>query len=110
MKIEKHWNELEVIHNGTDGAWVAMWDYNAMMRVDDRIHENPVQEAEIRDFRNFMLNNNMNDLNYIGRKSTWTNNHVLGRIDRAIVNAKWMTTIKQLEVVVMDPFISEHSI
>lgn len=65
-----------------------MGDYNTILGVDDRIHGNPVQEVEIRYFRDFMLNNNMNELKYIRRKFTWTNNHVWSRIDRAIMNAE----------------------
>ncbi|XP_070015735.1 uncharacterized protein [Nicotiana sylvestris] len=103
------WQELEGIQNGIDGAWIAMGDYNAVLGVDDRKSDNPVQEVEIRDFRDFMLNNDMNELKYIGRKFTWTNSHVWSKIDRAIINAEWMTIMKQLEVVVMEPFISDHT-
>ncbi|XP_019263452.1 PREDICTED: uncharacterized protein LOC109241192 [Nicotiana attenuata] len=92
-----------------DEAWIAMGDYNAVKGVEDRKSENPVQEVEIRDFRDFMLNNGMNELKYIGRNFTWTNNHVWSKIDRAIVNAEWMTTMNQMEVVVMEPFISDHT-
>ncbi|XP_070037184.1 uncharacterized protein [Nicotiana tomentosiformis] len=103
------WHELEVIHSGTDGACIAMGDYNAILGVDDRVYGNPVQEVEIRDFRNFMLNNNMNELKYIGRKFTWTNNHVWSKIDIVIVNAEWMTIMKQMKMIVMDLFIADHS-
>ncbi|XP_070008576.1 uncharacterized protein LOC142165024 [Nicotiana tabacum] len=51
----------------------------------------------------------MNELKYIGRKFTWTNNHVWSKIDRAIVNVEWMTTMKQMEIIVMEPFISDHT-
>ncbi|XP_070006231.1 uncharacterized protein [Nicotiana sylvestris] len=86
-----------------------MGDYNVVLGVEDRKSDNPVQEVEIRDFREFMLNNNMNELKYIGRKFTWTNNHVWSKIDRVIVNAEWMTTMKQMEIIVMKPFISDHT-
>ncbi|XP_075101622.1 uncharacterized protein LOC142177061 [Nicotiana tabacum] len=103
------WHELEGIHNGTDEAWIAMGDYNAILGVEDRESDNPVQEVEIRDFSDFMLNNNMNELKYIGRKYIWTNSHVWSKIDRAIVNTEWMTTMKQMEVIVMDRFISDFT-
>lgn len=88
------WQELEGVKNRVDGAWIAMGDYIAVLGIEDRKSDNLVQEVEIRNFREFMLNNNMNELKYIGKKFTWTNNHVWSKIDRAIVNAEWMTTMK----------------
>lgn len=46
-----------------------MGDYNTVMGVDDRKSENPVQEVEIRDFKDFMLNNDMNELKYREKNS-----------------------------------------
>lgn len=103
------WQELEGVKNRVDGAWIAMGDYIAVLGIEDRKSDNLVQEVEIRNFREFMLNNNMNELKYIGRKFTWTNNHVWSKIDRAIVNVEWMTTMKQMEIIVMEPFISDHT-
>ncbi|XP_075079358.1 uncharacterized protein LOC142164747 [Nicotiana tabacum] len=45
----------------------------------------------------------------MGRKYTWTNNHVYSKIDRAIVNGEWMTTMPTLQVRVMEPYFSDHS-
>ncbi|XP_070049184.1 uncharacterized protein [Nicotiana tomentosiformis] len=45
----------------------------------------------------------------VGRQYTWTINHIYSRINRAIVNVEWMSTMPNLEVVVLDPLFSDHS-
>ncbi|XP_070029278.1 uncharacterized protein [Nicotiana sylvestris] len=51
----------------------------------------------------------MNEMRYIGRRFTWTNNHVFSKIDRALVNAEWMIRFPKKEVLVLDPNLSDHS-
>lgn len=44
----------------------------------------------------------------VGRNYTWTNSHMFSRIDRAIMNAEWVTNMPQMDAVIMDPFFSDH--
>ncbi|XP_070009487.1 uncharacterized protein [Nicotiana sylvestris] len=103
------WEELTQLHMELKGPWIAMGDYNAIQSWEDRYNGNPVMEAEIRDFNDFLENTGMIELRYVGREFTWTNSHVHSKIDRALVNDGWMMNMRQLEVVMQDPLFSDHT-
>ncbi|XP_070045868.1 uncharacterized protein [Nicotiana tomentosiformis] len=86
-----------------------MGDYNAVLNIDDRIYGNHVQETEVKDFRELLDDTSMAELKIVGRKFTWTNNHIYSRIDRALVNAEWLLKFPQLNIQIMDPHFSDHS-
>ncbi|XP_060178324.1 uncharacterized protein LOC132608297 [Lycium barbarum] len=103
------WNELKGLNQNITQAWIAMGNYNSVLDQDDRIHGNQIQNNEVWDFKEFLCDTHMVELKYIGREFTWTNSHIHSKIDRALVNAAWMNTMKQLEVMVMDPIFSDHT-
>lgn len=103
------WSELVRIHLVHQGAWLVMGDYNAIREGEDRPVGNPVQEAEVRDFNEFMTSNGLAELKSNGRRYTWTNGSTYSKIDRAIVNTDWLLSMPQNEVWVMDPHCSDHS-
>ncbi|XP_070017986.1 uncharacterized protein [Nicotiana sylvestris] len=103
------WVEVTQLHNKLEGPWIAMGYYNVTQSFEDRYNGNPVMEAETRDFSEFLLNTGMTELKAVGREFTWTNNHVYSRIDRALVNARWMIDMTQLEVVLHDPLFFDHT-
>ncbi|XP_019264348.1 PREDICTED: uncharacterized protein LOC109241980 [Nicotiana attenuata] len=60
----------------------------------DRQHGTEVQDIETRDFKEFLLDTGMHELQYMGRNYTRTNNHTSSRIDRGLV---------------LEPLVSDHS-
>ncbi|XP_075087832.1 uncharacterized protein LOC142169811 [Nicotiana tabacum] len=107
--IKAMWEELEQLHNELQGPWIAMRDYNAIQSFEDRYNGNPDMEVETRDFSDFLENTGMTELKTVGREFMWTNNHVYSRIDRALVNARWMMNMTQLKVVLQDSLFSDHT-
>ncbi|XP_070054082.1 uncharacterized protein [Nicotiana tomentosiformis] len=103
------WADLQLIGTYQRLPWICMGDFNAITFVEDKRSGNPVQEAEIRDFNNFLIDAGMTELRLVGRSFTWTNNHVYSRIDRAVLNSEWMSKMPVFDVVVMDPYFSDHS-
>lgn len=91
------------------GPWIFMGDFNAILHGDDKANGNVVQESEIKDFKEFLENTGLCELKTVGREYTWTNGHVFSRIDKALINPIWMTTMSQLEVEILDPGCSDHS-
>lgn len=89
-------------------SWLTTENFNTVRNVDDRQCSNPIHQAEVRDFNDFMIEKDMHELKSTGRWFTWTNNHVF-RIERALVNADWMIKLPHLEVNIMDPKFSNHS-
>ncbi|PHT66932.1 hypothetical protein T459_31357 [Capsicum annuum] len=91
----KEWTE---IHASNSAAWVAMGDFNAIYREENRMIGAQFHEAEIKDFSIFIEDTGMNILKHNGREYTWSNRHTYSRIDWALVNAKWMFDMPIVEV------------
>lgn len=103
------WIDLKELENSQQGPWLLMGDYNAVIHVDDRLNGAEIQEQETRDFTDFLFETGLTELKTVGRKYTWTNNHIYSKIDRAVVNGDWMIRLPHLEVTVLDPGFSDHS-
>lgn len=88
---------------------LIMGDFNYILTTEDMIHGSEVQDNETKDFRAFMEDCRINERLTVGRAYTWTNNHVYNRIDRAIMNASWMTSMLSLQVHVLDFYFLDHS-
>lgn len=65
-----------------------MGDFNTVLAIEDRQGGAPVQEAEIRDFNEYLLDTGMTEIRSVRREFTWTNSHVFSKIDKAVVNAE----------------------
>ncbi|XP_019267285.1 PREDICTED: uncharacterized protein LOC109244618 [Nicotiana attenuata] len=102
------WDKLRQINSNQQGPWLAMGDYNAVLYVTHRQHGSEVQDMEVKDFKEYMMDTGMSELQYVGRGYTWTNNHTYSRIDRGLVNTEWMMTMPSLKIQVLEPLISDH--
>ncbi|XP_075092545.1 uncharacterized protein LOC142172764 [Nicotiana tabacum] len=78
------WGKLQILVNSQQGPWIAMDNFNVVLNQEDRLHGTQIQDYETMDFREFMVDNGLVELQTIGRDYTWTNNHTFSRIDRAI--------------------------
>ncbi|PHU02638.1 hypothetical protein BC332_27889 [Capsicum chinense] len=91
--IVQLWEDLRLVVENAQMPTLCMGDFNAMLNETDRLNGSPVQEGEIKDFVDFLPDTHMTDLKKNGSDYTWTNGHTCCRIDRAIVNAEWMTHV-----------------
>ncbi|XP_070005030.1 uncharacterized protein [Nicotiana sylvestris] len=105
----KLWSKMRQIHSIQQGPWLAMGDYNVVLHTQDRQYGSEVQEMETKHFKEYMKDTRMNELQYVGRSYTWTNNHTYSRIDRGLVNVNWMMTMPNVKVQVLEPLVSDHS-
>lgn len=79
--------QLKQMESLQQGPRLIIGNFNAVLNVEDRVHGTEVQDAETRDFRKFMVEAGMTELQTIGRSYTWSNTHTYSKIDRAIVNS-----------------------
>ncbi|KAM3281490.1 hypothetical protein P3S67_028512 [Capsicum chacoense] len=86
-----------------------MGDFNAIYKVEHRLIGSTVQEAEIKDFESFLIENNMLVLRTTGREFSWTNGHTYTMIDWALVNISWMLDVPNSELILLDPGHSDRS-
>ncbi|XP_016432563.2 uncharacterized protein LOC107759196 [Nicotiana tabacum] len=105
----KLWDKMRQIHSIQQGPWLAMGDYNVVVHPQDRLCGTEVQDMETKDFKEYIRDTRMNELQYVGRNYTWTNNHTYSRIDRGLVNTTWMMTMPNVKVQVLEPMVSDHS-
>ncbi|KAK4363309.1 hypothetical protein RND71_018550 [Anisodus tanguticus] len=68
----------------------------------------PVMKIETKDFNNLLIDAASTEMKIVGRSYSWTNGHVHSRIDRAIVNAKWIQEFPHVEVVALGPGYSDY--
>ncbi|PHU04288.1 hypothetical protein BC332_25110 [Capsicum chinense] len=78
------WSVLRAIHTQVQEPWLIMGDFNSILTSENREMGNPVQEYEIRDFREFTEECNISEMPAVGRSFTWTNEHVYNRIDKVL--------------------------
>ncbi|PHT89720.1 hypothetical protein T459_04833 [Capsicum annuum] len=77
--------------------------------MDDFLYGSIVQEAKVRDFKDFIQEIGLVELKSIRRKYTWSNNHILSRINWMFVNSTWMQLYPHLEGMIMDSLFSDQS-
>lgn len=102
------WVDLLSWGHSQQRPWLCMGDFNTILSDDGRSNGNPIQEWEVRDFKEFMMKAGMTEMRTVGRNFTWTNSHVFSRIDRAVVHSEWITKMPHLDAMVMDPYFSNH--
>ncbi|XP_075096310.1 uncharacterized protein LOC142174417 [Nicotiana tabacum] len=68
--VRKLWDKMRQIHNIQQGPWLAMGDYNAVVHPQDRLCGTEVQDMETKDFKEYMRDTGMNELQYVGRNYT----------------------------------------
>lgn len=66
------WSDIKGIKGSIKGAWAIMGDFNCMLNTNERIRT-PVKLAELRDFRNCVVECEFQDLKSSGSFFTWNN-------------------------------------
>ncbi|XP_019255064.1 PREDICTED: uncharacterized protein LOC109233643 [Nicotiana attenuata] len=102
------WEDMEKAIVGATDPCVLMGDYNTILTSEDRAQGTQVQEFEVKDFKVFIWRNGLTELKRVGRKYTWTNNHVHSKIDRILVNAARIQKWPVMEGRALQPGFSDH--
>ncbi|KAG5581460.1 hypothetical protein H5410_052087 [Solanum commersonii] len=103
------WYELTQYNMRCRQPWLVMGDFNSILHIEDRVVGSQVQEAELRDFKQCLLDTGLTELKNVGRNYTWTNEHTYSCIDKALVNAMWVQSWTHLECSILDPRFSDHN-
>ncbi|GFS30621.1 hypothetical protein Acr_00g0012980 [Actinidia rufa] len=69
---------------------MLLGDFNNVLSSDEKANGLPVTMYEIRDFKNCCYDLGISDLRSTGLFLTWTNSSVWCKLDRAMVNIKWI--------------------
>ena len=80
------WEDLIHIAQGMDEAWCVLGDFNAVLYPGDRMRGTEVQFHEIKNFSDYIITCEVQELKSNGPYYTWTNKTIWTRIDRVFVN------------------------
>ncbi|GFZ11471.1 hypothetical protein Acr_22g0008690 [Actinidia rufa] len=75
----------QVIH-----CMVVLQDFNNVLHADERSNGQPVTQYEIRDFQQCCSKLGLVDTGYSGAHLTWTNNSTWSKLDRVMINNRWI--------------------
>lgn len=89
VKRRTLWENLRVSHSRSALPWILMGDFNNVLFAEEKRNGTEVTPYDIKDFSDVCLELGLADANSIGCYFTWSNNHVLEKIDRAMVNGQW---------------------
>lgn len=103
------WEDLRGLVGTSQGPWLCMGDYNAILQNEDKPQGSQVQDMEVKDFNEFFRDTGMCELKTIWGTYTWTSSHTCSRIDRALVNADWMIQKPIMEGAILGSGVSYHS-
>ncbi|XP_026410754.1 uncharacterized protein LOC113305978 [Papaver somniferum] len=107
------WQYLITMHLFVDLLWVLIGDLNFTMH-DSETHSSSVTHPHHdRHVRNFVQHLGLIDLGYSGADTTWSNHrsgddHVSARLDRALVNNRWINHYTNAHLQNLVPVASDH--
>ncbi|KAK4734209.1 hypothetical protein R3W88_008470 [Solanum pinnatisectum] len=84
------WKTIQQLSTQITESWLIMGDFNSILTAEDRPIGSQVQLAETRDFQECINDCHLTELPTVRRKFIWTNGQVFSRIDRALINVKWV--------------------
>ncbi|XP_020272510.1 uncharacterized protein LOC109847689 [Asparagus officinalis] len=108
------WQDLLEIKQNVNCPWLVGGDFNAIISAEEKMGGAPISDADTEDFQNFISSSQLLHIKSIGCFYTWnnkqdTNTRVWSRIDRILINDKWLHhyTTSQVEFLVL--MCSDHS-
>ncbi|XP_057463925.1 uncharacterized protein LOC130753792 [Actinidia eriantha] len=85
------WTNLDRFNEMLNDPWLVMGDFNNVLNIDERSNGHPVTQYEIKDFQQCCNKLGLIDTAYSGAHLTWTNNSTWCKLDRAMINNKWVS-------------------
>ncbi|XP_019232463.1 PREDICTED: uncharacterized protein LOC109213163 [Nicotiana attenuata] len=107
------WYELQMMGNQVQIPWLISGDFNSVLKTEDRMGQ-PVTMNEIKEFKHCIDSIQLTPLNTKGCFYTWCNkqyadDRVYSRIDWAFGNFEWIKKYGHVDVVGLEPGVSDHS-
>lgn len=86
------WEAMEEVaeHLPAGEPWMAAGDFNVVSELEEREGGAPANARNMEEFNASIFKCGLSALDFDGPRFTWTNGFVWQRLDRALVNGKWM--------------------
>ncbi|XP_060178196.1 uncharacterized protein LOC132608135 [Lycium barbarum] len=107
------WQDLRRIQGQVLSPWAITGDFNCVLEREE-ILGSPVTISDIREFKQCVLDCDLNDLRSSGAFYTWCNKQceqrrVYSSIDKVLVNHEWVDDLPVSEVHFINPGLYDHS-
>ncbi|XP_074298403.1 uncharacterized protein LOC141629276 [Silene latifolia] len=111
-KRQDMWNSMTQFSSHVD-QWTAMGDFNVVRHIHEKISNHSPILSELLGFNSYLLTAGLDDIRGIGNDFTWFNKQdsstrVYSKLDRILVNDKWLQTYSQTTAHFLAPGISNH--
>ncbi|XP_057965498.1 uncharacterized protein LOC131156065 [Malania oleifera] len=84
------WRDIIHYGSGYSGPWPLMGDFNCVLDAKEKRNGIHPLDYKVKDFRDYLNEAGLCDLNSIGSFLTWSNGRVWCKLDRVIVNQGWL--------------------
>ncbi|XP_020252354.1 uncharacterized protein LOC109829726 [Asparagus officinalis] len=111
---KKLWQDLLSLKNNIYCPWIVGGDFIAIMSAEEKLGGTSTTEADTEDLQNFISSSQLLHIKSIGCFYTWNNKQdadtrVWSRIDRILINEKWLHHYTSSQVEFLTPVCSDHS-
>ncbi|XP_020243146.1 uncharacterized protein LOC109821366 [Asparagus officinalis] len=108
------WQDLLEIKQNVNCPWLVGGDFNAIISAEEKMGGAPISDADTEDFQNFISSSQLLHIKSIGCFYTWNNKQdantrVWSRIDRILINDRWLHHYTSSQVEFLVPMCSDHS-
>ncbi|XP_028775405.1 uncharacterized protein LOC114732274 [Neltuma alba] len=101
------WHELRNIRRGVVGPWYLGGDFNATLLYSECLSAGANRDPD-KDFYNFVTEEELNDMGFIGPRFTWKRSNVESRIDRLLCSSDWLGAFPNAMVSHLPWYKSDH--
>ncbi|XP_019163578.1 PREDICTED: uncharacterized protein LOC109159922 [Ipomoea nil] len=107
------WNDLRQAENSITGPWIVAGDFNAVLDSEETSNYRSFSSHRSADFRNWIQDEGLIDLDFSGPKLTWVKNEAAervkgARLDRALCNTDWRISFPGACVTHLVRLTSDH--
>lgn len=114
MLRRKLWRDLRSTSCGIQDRWIAIGDFNAVACVDEVSCPGTYTEHRSRDFNNWVSNEGLVDMGYVGSRFTWrrgVNERTFrgARLDRGLGSVEWLEMYPCTKITHLPAMKSDHT-
>lgn len=102
------WSHLEEIANRTQGPWLVGGDFNTILYASEKKGGVNRSNGVCSLFKNWFHSNKIYELDFKGRRFTWSRGNLDKRLDRAVCNGEWVTRYAGNAVLHLPKIASDH--
>ncbi|XP_020704622.1 uncharacterized protein LOC110115660 [Dendrobium catenatum] len=107
------WKDIQNLAGSINSPLAVLGDFNCCRELEDKIGGTPLTVSKMGDFNNMVFNAGIHDLSSVGHFFTWHNqqpqNPIHIKLDRVLVNDKWLDYFPNSFYKIEDPDCSDHS-